>query len=134
MRFNKQGSHVIFTFFHRFVTCLNPTVLFIRLTRKLVHNQDWCHGVKSHPVHSYKIPVRNYKIPVHSYEIESFALHPRVTYWFKVNSRNIGTKCEIRSKLTIKVSVRLHWRCSSVFTVNFEYIFFRCFHYWLWTS
>ena len=31
-------------------------------------------------------------------------------------------RCEIFSKLTIKTPTRLHWRCSGVFIVNFEYI------------
>ena len=41
---------------------------------------------------------------------------------FKVNNRNTGTKCEICSKLTIKIPEQRHWRRSGVFVVNFERI------------
>ena len=41
---------------------------------------------------------------------------------FKFNNRNIGTRCEICSKLTIKTPERQHWSRSGVFIVNFEYI------------
>ena len=41
---------------------------------------------------------------------------------FKVNNRNTGTKCEICSKLTIKIPDQRHWRRSGVFVVNFERI------------
>ena len=40
----------------------------------------------------------------------------------KVNSRNTRTRCEICSKLTIKISERRHWRRSDIFIVNFEHI------------
>ena len=43
-------------------------------------------------------------------------------YLFKVNNKNTREMCEIRSKLTIKTSERLHWRRSGVFIVNFEHI------------
>ena len=41
---------------------------------------------------------------------------------FKVNTRNTRTRCEICSKLTIKVPERRHWRRSGTFIVNFEHI------------
>ena len=40
----------------------------------------------------------------------------------KVNGRNSRTRCEICSNLTIKTSVRRHWRRVDVFIVNFEHI------------
>ena len=39
---------------------------------------------------------------------------------FKVNNRNTRTRCEIRSKLTIKMSKKRH--CPGIFIVNFEHI------------
>ena len=55
--------------------------------------------------------------------------NPANVYLFKVNNRNTRKRCEIGSKLTIKISERLHWRCSDVFIVNFEHIsnFFEVF-------
>ena len=46
---------------------------------------------------------------------------PANIYLFKVNNRNTSERCEICSKLAIKTSGRRHWRCSGVFTVNFEH-------------
>ena len=43
---------------------------------------------------------------------------------FKVNSRATITRCEIRSKLTIKTPERLQWRRSGFFIANFEHLFF----------
>ena len=40
----------------------------------------------------------------------------------KFTCSNTRARCEICSKLTIKASERNHWRRSSVFTVNFDYI------------
>ena len=40
----------------------------------------------------------------------------------KVNNRNIRTRCEICSKLTIKIPERCQWCRSDVFIVNFEHI------------
>ena len=48
--------------------------------------------------------------------------YPGGNYMFKVNNRNTTTKCEIRSKLTIKTTERRYWRRSGVFIVNFEHI------------
>ena len=44
---------------------------------------------------------------------------------FKVNNRNIRTRCKICSKLTIKIPERRHWRrsiVSIVSIVNFEQV------------
>ena len=40
----------------------------------------------------------------------------------KVNNRNTRARCEICSKLTIKIPERRHWRRSGIFIVNFEHI------------
>ena len=40
----------------------------------------------------------------------------------KVNNRNTKTRCEIRSKLTIKTPEPRQWRRSGAFIVNFEHI------------
>ena len=37
----------------------------------------------------------------------------------KINNRNTKTRCEICSKLIIKIPERRHWRRSGVFIVNF---------------
>ena len=42
-------------------------------------------------------------------------------YLLKVNIRNTRTRCEICSKLTIKMPERRHWRHYGVF-INFEHI------------
>ena len=42
-------------------------------------------------------------------------------YLLKANNRNTRTRCEICSKLTIKIPERRHWRRSSIFIVNFEH-------------
>ena len=47
---------------------------------------------------------------------------PANIYLFKVNNRNIGKRCEICSKLTIKTPERCQWRRSGVLIVNFENI------------
>ena len=44
---------------------------------------------------------------------------PAGIYLLKVNNRNTGTRCEICSKLTIKIPERRQWR---IFVVNFEHI------------
>ena len=43
-------------------------------------------------------------------------------YMSKANNRNIRTRCEIRSELTIKTPQKRQWRRSNVFIVNFEHI------------
>ena len=48
--------------------------------------------------------------------------YPVGNYMFKVNDRNTRTRCEICSKLTIKIPERRHWCRSGIFIVNFEHI------------
>ena len=48
--------------------------------------------------------------------------NPAGNYMFKVNNRNVRTRCEICSKLTIKIPERRQWHRSGTFTVNFEHI------------
>ena len=43
-------------------------------------------------------------------------------YLLNVNNRNTRTKCEICSKLTMKILERRHWDRSGIFIVNFEHI------------
>ena len=40
---------------------------------------------------------------------------------FKVNNRNTRTRCEIGSKLTLKIPELGHWRRSGVLIVDFEH-------------
>ena len=47
---------------------------------------------------------------------------PNGTYLLKVNNKSTRTRCEICSKLTIKIPERRHWRRSATFIVNFEHI------------
>ena len=49
-------------------------------------------------------------------------IFPAGIYLLKVNNRNTRTRCEICSKLTIKIPERPYWRRSSVSIVNFEYV------------
>ena len=57
-------------------------------------------------------------------ESQLFALPliPTGIYLCKVNNRNTRTRCEICSKLTIKIPERRQWRRSGIFIVNFEHI------------
>ena len=54
--------------------------------------------------------------------IYSVCLYPAGIYMLKFNNRNIRTRCEICSNLTIKTPERRQWRHSGVFVVNFEHI------------
>ena len=47
---------------------------------------------------------------------------PANIYVLKVNNRNTRKRCEICSKLTIKIPEQRHWRRSTVFTVNLEHV------------
>ena len=67
-------------------------------------------------IHFWYVPP--YEKPLHS-NFNSQLVH---NYMFKVNKRNTRKRCEICSKLTIKVPEQRHWRHFGVFTVNFEYI------------
>ena len=48
--------------------------------------------------------------------------NPAGIYLLKVNNRNTRTRCEICSKLTIKIPERRQWRLSGVFIFNFEHV------------
>ena len=54
---------------------------------------------------------------------------PAGIYLLKVNNRNTGTRCEIYSKLTIKIPEQHHWHRSGIFIVNFEHVIAE----WDWT-
>ena len=41
---------------------------------------------------------------------------------FKVNNRTTRTRCEISSKLTVKIPEQRQWCRSGIFIVNFEHI------------
>ena len=47
---------------------------------------------------------------------------PAGIYLLKVNNRHNRTRCEICSKLIIKIPERRQWRRSGIFIVNFEHI------------
>ena len=46
----------------------------------------------------------------------------KFTYTFKVNNRNTRKRCEICSKITIKIPERRQWLRSGIFIANFEHI------------
>ena len=52
----------------------------------------------------------------------SMSRDPAGIYLLKVNNRNTRTRCDISSKLTIKIQEQHHWRRSGIFIVNFEHI------------
>ena len=73
---------------------------------------------------------------------------PAGIYLLKVNNRNITTRCEICSKLTIKTTEPSHWRrlwimftittldivmMALLLTLNIFHTLFQCFYCWLWT-
>ena len=49
-------------------------------------------------------------------------IRPAGNYILKVNNRNTRTRCEICSKLTIKIPKRRQWRRYGIFIVNSEHI------------
>ena len=54
---------------------------------------------------------------------EGFSMTPVGSYLFKANNRNPRARCEICSKLKVKIPERCHCRlCPGVFIVNFEHI------------
>ena len=57
-------------------------------------------------------------------EIEINFLHsfPVGNYMFKVNNRSTRTRCEICSKLTVKIPEQRQWCRFGIFIVNFEHI------------
>ena len=48
--------------------------------------------------------------------------HPAGIYLLKINNRNTRARCEISSKLTLKIPERRHWRRSRIIFVTFELI------------
>ena len=63
-----------------------------------------------------------YEQPIFSWVYSIFGYFPAGIYLLKVNDRNSRTRCEICSKLTIKIPERRQWRRSGIFIVNFEHI------------
>ena len=61
----------------------------------------------------------NYRHSNHSSELST--RYPGNIYLFKVNNRDTRKKCEICSKLTIKIMEQRHWLRSGVFIVDFEH-------------
>ena len=57
-----------------------------------------------------------------NHQFHSIILDPVGIYLLKVNKRNTRARCEICSKLTIKMPERLQWRRSGIFIVNSEHI------------
>ena len=53
-----------------------------------------------------------------------FQSNPADNYMLKVNHRNTRARCEICSKLTIKIPEHQQWSRSYVFIVNFEHILY----------
>ena len=51
---------------------------------------------------------------------------PPGIYLLKINNRNTRIRCEICSKLTIKIPERRQWRRSGVFIINFKTYFTPC--------
>ena len=50
----------------------------------------------------------------------SSACEPAGNYLLKVNNRNTRTRCDVCSKLTLKIPERRQWRRSGIFSVNFD--------------
>ena len=65
--------------------------------------------------------VMSYLIYFESIQSDMTKYYPAGIYLPKVNKRNSRTRCEICSKLTIKIPERRHCR-SSVSIVNFEHV------------
>ena len=62
------------------------------------------------------------KIIIHFWHTWPPCDFPAGNCMFKVNNTNTRTRCEIYSKLTIKIPERRQWRRSGIFIVNFEHI------------
>ena len=63
-----------------------------------------------------------YRPPSQNNFLELLNSNSPVIYLLKVKNRNFRTRCEICSKLTIKIPERRQWRRSGIFIVNFEHI------------
>ena len=67
-------------------------------------------------------PRSNYKEKSNTVNLLTTTIDPAFIYLLKVNKRNTRRRCEICSKLTIKIPERRQWCCSGIFIVNFEHI------------
>ena len=56
------------------------------------------------------------------FNFEQVVFFPAGIYLLKVSNKNTRARCEICSKLTIKIPERRQWRCSGIFIVTFEHI------------
>ena len=101
--------------FHQFTVILNNLLAWRFLALFMPIVRVWKLKEKYHVKNSFK----NWN----SHESKSFFywrfLWKPGFYRFKINNGNTKTRCEISSKLTIKVSFT---SCSSVFIVNFEQV------------
>ena len=66
--------------------------------------------------------------------VTNATMSPSGIYLLKVNNRNTRKRCEICSKLTIKIPERRQWRRSGIFIVNFEHILHLALVFLLLTS
>ena len=57
-----------------------------------------------------------------AYSNDNKNVYPAGNYMLKVSNRNTTTRCDIYSKLTVKIPERRQWRHSGIFIVNFEHI------------
>ena len=57
-----------------------------------------------------------------AYSNDNKNVYPAGNYMSKVSNRNTTTRCDIYSKLTVKIPERRQWRHSGIFIVNFEHI------------
>ena len=60
--------------------------------------------------------------------------HAAGIYLLKVKNRNTGRRCEVCSKLTIKISELRQWRRSGIFIVNFKHTLHLVLEFLLLTS
>ena len=112
---------------------------FTKFTRKIHRLWHRCFPVNLvsftldvHEIHDIIIsnilhnPNRKINMVTISFFIFSENFRSKDHYWtftfFKINNRNTRKKCEICSKLTIKMPEQHYWWRSGVFIVNFEYI------------
>ena len=57
-------------------------------------------------------------------QVKTKSRYPNDNYMFKISNRRTRTRCEICSKLTVKILERRQQRRSSIFIVNFERIYY----------
>ena len=65
---------------------------------------------------------RNSRLALNAYFWPFLVNLPAGNYMLKVNNRNTKTRCEISSRLTIKIPERRQWCRFVMFIVNFEHI------------